>query len=178
MHWRKECISARNLTRISWQCVAMAFVIRVVKLFLRNVYKLLGPRCSLENSVNIPADARRDLLWCEKCIRDRNHHPVVVRRVQATPTTDVIHLVRGWRTWMCQASGTSVIVSQVLKLQGTQGNSLRNQCLLTTCQREISLDSNKMSPLMYIANQGGPSRELTRTAQAILAVVLENSIYI
>ena len=178
---KKECISARNLARIAGQCVAMSFVIRPAKLLLRNVYKLLSIRGSWEDSLSITAEARKDLLWWEKYISDWNHHPVVVRPVQAILTTDASHL--GWGAWMdnMEASGQWNV-----RLSQRSSNYRELMAILLALKaflvhvkgKSIQVQTDNISAMAYIVNQGGPSPELTSIAKAIWAIVLANSMHI
>ena len=101
-----NCNSARNLTKVAGQCIAMTKAIMPGKLLLRNIYRVIATRQTWDdNNLCLTESARKDLNWWLEALKGWNGAPLITHPVDIQIETDASST--GWGS--CIKTESSVI---------------------------------------------------------------------
>lgn len=179
----RDNITARRLASITGQCVAMAQVILPAKLLLRAAYRLLRQRHSWDSTLQITADVVKELEWWLQYVTEWNMCPVIVRPVELQLTTDASHI--GWGATLGELKASGQWNRRLSRQSSNHREMMAVLLALLTFQtnikdKSVQIFTDNTTTLAYIANKGGPKKDLTEIACAIwkLCITLNTHIQI
>ena len=177
-------VSARNLARITGQCISMSKAVLPAKLLLRNLYRLLKTKNSWSDQLPLDVASRQDLEWWLGSLTAWNgqfFHNTAETKVQVT----------------CDASKTGyggTILHQNIEAQGYWDFSMEHRssnyrellAVLMTLKsflpylrnKAVQFLSDNITTCAAINFQGTSVRELDILAREIFATSIRNSIKI
>lgn len=163
---RKEC-NARLLARCAGLCVSTAWVVSPGKLFLRNIYNLLGQRKSWFDILKINESAILELTWWLEKIDVFNTKTVKPNPITISFEVDASSL--GWGAVLGdkQAKGDfnhclSKASSNYRELTAILYAILTFRIELT--DQHVLIFSDNSTAIAYVKNKGGPVIELNKIA--------------
>ena len=173
--------TARALARIAGQCVSMALAIIPAKLLIRNLYRLLQSRSSWQDILVLDPGTKSDLLWWTSALKYWNGAAAPRRSIDLQVTSDASAVAWGGHCNNQEAQGfwTPDVTRQSSNYRELMAILL---CLLTFLDflrcKSVQFLSDNVTAVAYVNFQGGPSPELTRIAQTIWTIALENQMTI
>ena len=180
----RQKITARDLARITGQCVSMAWAISPGKLLLRACYRLLASRVSWDSVLHVHSkDVQNELLWWLESSHLWNHHEVSPSIIDLQIITDASHIGYG-----AVLTGTNQCVSGEWNTRvSTQSSNYRELLAVlmavsafkdTIKDKHVEILSDNITTIAYINYKGGPSAELTRIAASIWQVLFDIGAYV
>ena len=163
----KRSCSARLLARCAGLCVSTAWVVSPGKLFLRNIYNLLGKRNNWYDSLQITEPAILELKWWLANIDDFNAKTIKPNPITVSFEVDASSL--GWGANLGEKFAKGDFNNQLSQASSNFRELTAILCAILAFRKElinehVLIFSDNSTAVAYVNNKGGPVLDLTNIA--------------
>lgn len=177
----KGVLTARQLARITGQCISMVAAIVPGKLFLRHAYRLLAQRQSWQDKLILDHGTISDLQWWLSALDSWNCHQIRLRPVDIQIETDASQIAWGAVCGQFQAMG-----HWNARVSSASSNYRELLAILLAIQafapmlrgKHVQILTDNVSAAAYLNRLGGSSADLTQVAKAIWAEAYSMDIHL
>lgn len=176
---KKRSSTARNLARITGQCISMSKAVLPGKLLLRNLYRLLKQRTCWQDVLQLDKSAIADLEWWHAGLKSWNGRAVHDKAIEIQLVTDASSI--GWGGFVLEKEAQGLWTPEE-SLQNS--NTREMMAVLYSLQafrkelnnKVVQVLSDNISTVANINFQGGPSAQLTMITSRIWIESFKNKV--
>ena len=178
---RRGQLTARNLARITGQCISMSKAFMPAKLLLRNLYRILRNKTSWQDILTLDKGAILDLQWWMCALDSWNGTAAPRKTIDLQITTDASQTAWGGHCLNFEAQGfwDKTTAHQSSNYRELSAILLTMQSFVEVIRnKSVQILSDNVTAVAYVNFQGGPSTALTAIARQIWTLAARENIFL